>query len=159
MIRIGHGYDVHKFGEGNEITIGGVKIPYIKKLIAHSDGDVLVHAIADALLGACGERDIGYHFPDNDNKYKNIDSMILLSKVVEIISKKGYSVGNIDCTVIAQEPKMMMYISQMRSNIAKILLIDEDFVNVKATTEEKLGFTGRGEGISAHCVCIIKSKE
>lgn len=159
MIRIGHGYDVHKFGEGNEITIGGVKIPHTKKLIAHSDGDVLVHAIADSLLGACAERDIGYHFPDNDDKYKNIDSMILLSRVVEIISKKGYTVGNIDCTVIAQEPKMMPYILQMRKNIANILLVNEEFVNVKATTEEKLGFTGRCEGISAHCVCIIKSKE
>ena len=159
MIRIGHGYDVHKFGEGNEITIGGVKIAYKKGLIAHSDGDVLVHAIADALLGACAERDIGYHFPDNDDKYKNIDSMILLSNVVAIIAKKGYIVGNIDCTIIAQEPKMMPFISQMRTNIAKTLLVDEEFVNVKATTEEKLGFTGRGEGIAAHCVCIIKSKE
>ena len=141
-MRIGHGYDVHRFCQGEHITIGGVKIPFNKALLAHSDGDVLVHAIADSLLGACAERDIGFHFPDNDSAYKNIDSMILLSKVGEILIKKGYIISNIDCTVIAQAPKMSSYIPQMRENIAKTLNISVDQVNVKATTEEKLGFTG-----------------
>lgn len=158
-MRIGHGYDVHRFGDGDSIVIGGVRIPYIKGLIAHSDGDVLVHAIADSLLGAAAEHDIGYHFPDNNDKYKNADSMKLLATVNNIIKEKGYSIENIDCTVIAQMPKMAPYIEDMRSNIAKTLGVCIDCVNVKATTEEKLGFTGRGEGIAAHSVCLIRKKE
>lgn len=158
-MRIGHGYDVHRFCDGDFIVIGGVRIPFVKGIMAHSDGDVLVHAVADALLGAAGERDIGFHFPDTDDKYKNIDSMKLLSRVNEIIIDKGYKIENIDCTVIAQAPKMSSHIMKMRENIAGTLCIDPDLVNVKATTEEKLGFTGRGEGIAAHCVCLIGNKE
>ena len=158
-MRIGHGYDVHRFCDGDRIVIGGVKIPFEKGILAHSDGDVLVHAVADALLGAAGERDIGFHFPETDEKYKNIDSMKLLSRVNEIILNKGYRIENLDCTIIAQAPKMSPHIMKMRDNIAKTLCIDPDLVNVKATTEEKLGFTGRGEGISAHCVCLLCNKE
>lgn len=158
-MRIGHGYDVHKFCEGDYIIIGGVKIPFTKKLLAHSDGDVLAHAIADSLLGACAERDIGYHFPDNDPAYKNADSMVLLAKVGEIVNQKGYVLSNVDCTIVAQAPKMLPYIPQMRENIAKALNVSVEEINVKATTEEKLGFTGRGEGISAHSVCLIMNKE
>ena len=158
-MRIGHGYDVHKFCEGDSIVIGGVKIPFSKKLLAHSDGDVLVHAIADSLLGACAERDIGYHFPDTDPKYKNINSLFLLKEVGQILNNKGYIISNIDSTIVAQAPKMLPHIQQMRINIACALGIGVDQVNVKATTEEKLGFTGRGEGISAHSVCLILSKE
>jgi 2-C-methyl-D-erythritol 2,4-cyclodiphosphate synthase len=158
-MRIGHGYDVHRFTDGNEIIIGGISIPYEKTLLAHSDGDVLIHAIADALLGAAGERDIGYHFPDNSNEYKNIDSKILLARVKEIISKKGFEIEYIDSTIVAQAPKMSPYIEKMREALSKTLGIDYTLVNVKATTEEKLGFTGRKEGISAHAVCLLKSKE
>lgn len=158
-MRIGHGYDVHRFTDGDYVIIGGVKIPYEKRLLAHSDGDVLAHAIADSLLGAAGERDIGYFFPDTDSSYKNADSMMLLARVAEIIDKKGYYILNIDSTIIAQAPKMMEHIPSMRINLAKALSIDADRVNVKATTEEKLGFTGRKEGISAHSVCLLKSKE
>jgi 2-C-methyl-D-erythritol 2,4-cyclodiphosphate synthase len=158
-MRIGHGYDVHRFTDGNEIIIGGISIPYEKTLLAHSDGDVLIHAIADALLGAAGERDIGYHFPDNSNEYKNIDSKILLARVKEIISKKGFEIEYIDSTIVAQAPKMSPYIEKMREALSKTLEIDYKLVNVKATTEEKLGFTGRKEGISAHAVCLLKSKE
>lgn len=158
-MRIGHGYDVHRFCDGDHIIIGGVEIPFSKKLLAHSDGDVLAHAIADSLLGACAERDIGYHFPDTDPAYKNADSMILLAKVGDIVKSKGYVLSNVDCTIVAQAPKMLPFISQMRENIARALNVDVDQVNVKATTEEKLGFTGRGEGISAHSVCLIMKKE
>ena len=157
-MRIGHGYDVHRFCEGEYIVLGGVKIPFSKGLLAHSDGDVLAHAIADSLLGASGQRDIGYFFPDNDNQYKNIDSMILLEKVRAILSDAGYGIVNIDSTIIAQAPKMAPHIENMRKNIAQALSIDYNDVNIKATTEEKLGFTGRGEGISAHSVCLLKSK-
>ena len=157
-MRIGHGYDVHRFCEGDYVIIGGVKIPFTKKLLAHSDGDVLAHAIADSLLGAAGQRDIGYFFPDTDEEYKNADSMVLLSRVREIISEVGYEIVNIDSTIVAQAPKMMMHIMNMRENLAAALGIDIDQVNVKATTEEKLGFTGRGEGISSHSVCLIKRK-
>lgn len=157
-MRIGHGYDVHRFCDGEFVIIGGVKIPFTKALLAHSDGDVLAHAIADALLGAAGERDIGFHFPDNDNKYKNANSLVLLAKVKEIISGCGYDIENIDSTIVAQAPKMMMHIMDMRKNLANALGIEATRVNVKATTEEKLGFTGRGEGISAHCVCLLKNK-
>ncbi len=158
MIRIGHGYDVHRFCDGDFIVIGGVKIPHEKKLLAHSDGDVLIHAIADALLGAAALGDIGYHFPDTDISYENIDSMILLSRVKDLLASKGYIVGNVDSTIVAQAPKMMNYIQNMRQNIARVLEISVDSVNVKATTEEKLGFTGRKEGISAHAVCLIMEK-
>ncbi len=157
-MRIGHGYDVHRFTEGDYIIIGGVKIPYDKKLEAHSDGDVLAHAIADALLGACGERDIGYFFPDTDIKFKNANSLELLASVKKIITDKGYEICNIDSTIIAQAPKMAPNIESMRINLANALTIDKDDVNVKATTEEKLGFTGRKEGISAHAVCLLKRK-
>lgn len=154
-MRIGHGYDVHRFTNGDYIVIGGVKIEYCKSLLAHSDGDVLVHAICDALLGAAGQRDIGYHFPDTDQKYKGISSLQLLSLVGELLVSLGYSISNIDSTIIAQSPKMKPYIEEMKENIAKSLNIYVDKVNVKATTEENLGFTGRGEGISAHAVCLI----
>ena len=157
-MRIGHGYDVHKFTEGDHIIIGGVKIPFEKKLEAHSDGDVLAHAIADSLLGACGERDIGYFFPDTDIKYKNANSLDLLSNVKKIISDKGYDICNIDSTIIAQAPKMAPHIESMRVNLANALGINADDINVKATTEEKLGFTGRKEGIAAHAVCLLMRK-
>ena len=157
-MRIGHGYDVHRFCDGDYVIIGGVKIPFTKKLLAHSDGDVLAHAIADSLLGAAGQRDIGYFFPDNDEKYKNANSMFLLTRVGEIIGEAGYEIENIDSTIIAQAPKMMPHILNMRENIARALSVDVNQVNVKATTEEKLGFTGRGEGISAHSVCLLKNK-
>ena len=158
MIRIGHGYDVHRFCDGDLIVIGGAKIPYEKKLLAHSDGDVLLHAISDALLGAAALGDIGYHFPDTDEAYKNIDSLILLKRVNDLLKDNGYTVCNIDSTIIAQAPKMAHYIDLMRQNIADALEIPKSCVNVKATTEEKLGFTGRKEGISAHAVCLIESK-
>jgi len=157
-MRIGHGYDVHRFCEGEYVILGGVKIPFSKGLLAHSDGDVLAHAIADALLGAAAERDIGFHFPDNDDKYKNANSLELLAKVKQIISSKGYEIENIDATIVAQAPKMMGHIMEMRNNLARALCIDIFQVNVKATTEEKLGFTGRGEGIAVHSVCLLKSK-
>ncbi|MBQ8545832.1 MAG: 2-C-methyl-D-erythritol 2,4-cyclodiphosphate synthase [Clostridia bacterium] len=158
-MRIGHGYDVHRFCDGDHITIGGVKIPHSQTLLAHSDGDVLAHAIADSLLGACAERDIGYHFPDTDQQYKDINSMLILTKVAEILDKKGYKISNIDSTIVAQAPKMLPYIPSMQQNIARALKIKVDQVNVKATTEERLGFTGREEGISAHSVSLIMNKE
>ncbi len=157
-MRIGHGYDVHRFTEGNYIVLGGVNIPYEKALLAHSDGDVLAHAIADALLGAAGQRDIGYHFPDNDEKYKNANSLKLLAKVNDILFNEGYTISNIDATIIAQAPKMAPHIMQMRQNLANALQIPVFNINVKATTEEGLGFTGQKEGIAVHSVCIIKSK-
>lgn len=158
MLRIGHGYDVHAFADDRKCIIGGVEIPYEKGLLGHSDADVLLHAISDSLLGAAALGDIGKHFPDTDPQYKGADSIVLLENVVSLISSKGYTVNNIDATVIAQAPKMAPYIQQMRQNIANALKVDVDFVNVKATTEEKLGFTGRKEGVSAHCVCLIESK-
>lgn len=158
MLRIGHGYDVHAFADNRKCIIGGVEIPCKKGLLGHSDADVLLHAISDSLLGAAALGDIGKHFPDTDPKYKGADSLKLLSCVNTLISEKGYSVVNIDATVIAQMPKMAPHILSMRENIAKALGVDVDFVSVKATTEEKLGFTGRKEGISAHCVCLIEKK-
>lgn len=155
-MRIGHGYDVHKFAENRKCIIGGVEIPFEKGLLGHSDADVLLHAICDALLGAAALGDIGRHFPDNDNSFLNIDSRILLRKTVQLLEEKGYKVGNIDATVIAQKPKMAPYISQMAENIAKDCKTDIKNINVKATTEEGLGFTGALEGISAHAVCIIE---
>jgi 2-C-methyl-D-erythritol 2,4-cyclodiphosphate synthase len=154
--RIGHGYDVHRLVEGRDLILGGVKIEYEKGLLGHSDADVLLHAISDAILGACAERDIGFHFPDNDQSIKGISSLVILAKCGEILASHGYSVSNIDATVIAQAPKLAPHIQAMRKNIANALNIEPDAVSVKATTEERLGFTGSGEGISAHAVCIIE---
>ena len=155
-IRIGHGYDVHKLVEERRLILGGVDIPYEKGLLGHSDADVLLHAISDALLGAAALGDIGKHFPDTDAAYKNADSLVLLSKVNDIIGAAGYRVSNVDATVIAQAPKLAPHILKMRENIAKALDTDLDAISVKATTEERLGFTGSGEGISAHAVCLIE---
>lgn len=157
-MRIGHGYDVHKLVMGRKLIIGGVEIPCEKGLLGHSDADVLIHAVIDALLGAAALGDIGMHFPDTDQRYKGADSLMLLKYVMDMINEKGYEIGNIDATIIAQGPKMAEYIKEMRKNIARVLKADIDCINVKATTEEHLGFTGRCEGISAHCVCIIKNK-
>ncbi len=156
MIRIGHGYDVHRLVEGRKLILGGVNIPYEKGLLGHSDADVLLHALCDAMLGAAALGDIGKLFPDNDMKYKDIDSMILLEETVSALKEKGYSLVNVDVTVIAQAPKLSPYIKEMRENIAKKIGVDIDKISVKATTEEKLGFTGSGEGISAHAVCLIE---
>ncbi len=154
-MRIGHGYDVHKLVHGRRLVIGGVTIPHDSGLLGHSDADVLLHAICDALLGAAALGDIGKHFPDSSEEFKGIDSRILLRKTVSLISQKGYSVVNIDATVIAQKPRLSGYTERMRENIAADCGIAPDCVNVKATTEEGLGFTGAQEGISAHAVCII----
>ena len=154
-MRVGMGYDVHKLVEGRDLIIGGVKIPHTLGLLGHSDADVLLHAIMDALLGAAALGDIGKHFPDTDPKYKGISSMKLLEHVAGLIVEKGYIVENIDATIIAQAPKMRPHIDTMRENIAKALLIDVGQVNVKATTEEGLGFTGSGEGISSQAICLV----
>lgn len=154
-MRIGHGYDVHKFAENRDLIIGGVNIPYEKGLLGHSDADVLLHAVCDALLGAAALGDIGKHFPDTDPKFKGIDSMLLLKKVAELLKENGYKIMNIDSTVLAQRPKLAPYILKMRENISDALGVDMDFVSVKATTEEGLGFTGAGLGIAAHAVCLI----
>ncbi len=154
-MRIGHGYDVHRLCEGRKLIIGGVEIDHEKGLLGHSDADVLLHAISDALLGAAAMGDIGAMFPDTDPAFKDADSLVLLRKVVLRLHDAGYNVVNIDATIIAQQPKMRPHIDDMRRNIADALDVDVDYVNVKATTEEKLGFTGNCEGISAHCVCII----
>ena len=155
-MRIGHGYDVHRLVEGRDLILGGVKIPYEKGLLGHSDADVLLHAVSDALLGAAGLGDIGRHFPDTDPKYKGADSLELLRQVYRKISEKGYRVGNIDVTMIAQRPKLKDYIPQMQANNAAAVGTAPDRVNVKATTEEKLGFTGTGEGMSCHAVCLLE---
>lgn len=155
-MRIGHGYDVHRLVEGRDLILGGVKIGYEKGLLGHSDADVLLHAVSDALLGAAGLGDIGRHFPDTDPKYKGADSLELLRQVYRKISEKGYKVGNIDVTMIAQRPKLKDYIPQMQANIAAAVEAEPDRVNVKATTEEKLGFTGTGEGMSCHAVCLLE---
>lgn len=154
-MRIGHGYDVHRFCDGRPLILGGVEIPYGKGLLGHSDADVLLHAISDALLGAAALPDIGRLFPDNDEKYKGIDSKILLKEVGMRLASSGYKIVNIDATVIAQKPKLSPYIEEMRSTVAQVLGIEKSAVNVKATTEEGLGFTGELLGISAHSVCII----
>ena len=154
-MRIGHGYDVHRFAENRKCIIGGVEIPYEKGLLGHSDADVLLHAVSDAILGACAMGDIGHLFPDTDPEFERADSLVLLKKVVEEVGAKGYKVGNIDSTIIAQAPKMAPYINDMRANISKACNVDIDAVSVKATTEEKLGFTGALQGISAHAVCIM----
>ena len=155
-MRIGHGYDVHRLVEGRDLILGGVKIPYEKGLLGHSDADVLLHAVSDALLGAAGLGDIGRHFPDTDPKYKGADSLELLRQVYRNISEKGYRVGNIDVTMIAQRPKLKDYIPQMQANIAAAVGTAPDRVNVKATTEEKLGFTCTGEGMACHAVCLLE---
>ncbi len=155
-MRIGHGYDVHRLVSGRPLILGGVEIPFEAGLLGHSDADVLLHAVCDALLGAAALGDIGKHFPDNDKTYENIDSRILLRKTVALLAKKGYNPLNIDATVIAQKPKLAPFISQMRENIAADCGISPDCVNVKATTEEGLGFTGDLSGISAHAVCLIE---
>ncbi len=154
-MRIGHGYDVHRLVEGRRLIIGGVEIPYEKGLLGHSDADVLLHAISDSLLGAAALGDIGAIFPDTDPAFKDADSLILLKDVVKRIADAGFRPVNIDATIIAQQPKMRPYIDEMRANIAGALGVTVDCVNVKATTEEKLGFTGSGEGISAHCISLL----
>lgn len=156
-MRVGMGYDVHKLAEDRDLIMGGVKIPHTLGLLGHSDADVLLHAIMDAMLGAAALGDIGKHFPDTDPAYKGISSMKLLEHVQKLLREKGYSVGNIDATIIAQRPKLRPYIGEMEKNIAKVLEISEDQVNVKATTEERLGFTGREEGIAAQAVCLIET--
>ncbi|MBR3868250.1 MAG: 2-C-methyl-D-erythritol 2,4-cyclodiphosphate synthase [Clostridia bacterium] len=157
MIRVGHGYDVHRFAENRDLLLGGVKIDYEMGLLGHSDADVLLHAVSDALLGAAALGDIGKHFPDSDERYKGIDSMILLRHVVSLLKEKGYTVVNVDATVIAQKPRIGKYTQQMAENIASACGVETDRINVKATTEENLGFTGRLEGISSHAVCLIES--
>ena len=156
-MRIGMGYDVHKLVDNRPLIIGGVEIPYHLGLLGHSDADVLLHAVMDALLGAAALGDIGKHFPDTDEAYKGISSMVLLEKVGELLEEKMFLIDNIDATIIAQAPKMRPYIDTMRENIAKALKIDIDQVNVKATTEEGLGFTGSGEGISSQAICLLTS--
>lgn len=156
MFRIGHGYDVHRLTEGRKLILGGVDIPYEKGLLGHSDADVLVHAIMDSILGALVLGDIGKLFPDNDSAYKGADSIKLLEKVISIAEEKGFTVGNIDSTILCQAPKLAGYINNMRENIAKACNTDIGNISVKATTEEKLGFTGSGEGIAAHAVCIME---
>lgn len=153
--RIGHGYDVHRLVLGRSLTLGGVAIPYEKGLLGHSDADVLLHAICDALLGALALGDIGKHFPDTDPQYAGIDSRLLLSRTAELIREKGWQIGNIDATVVAQAPRLSPYIQQMRKNIADALGLPLEAVSVKATTEEHLGFTGEGLGIAAHAVCLL----
>ena len=153
--RIGHGYDVHRLVECRDLILGGVHIPHHLGLLGHSDADVLLHAISDALLGACALGDIGKHFPDTDEEYRGADSLVLLACVKELISNAGYKIGNVDATIIAQAPKLAPFIPQMRLNIARALEIELDTVSIKATTEEHLGFTGEEKGISAHAVCLI----
>ena len=154
-MRVGMGYDVHKLVEGRELIIGGVNIPYEKGLLGHSDADVLIHSVMDSILGALALGDIGKHFPDTDEKYKGIDSIKLLQFVYNLMIEKGYNIGNIDCTIIAQSPKMAPYIYSMRENISKSLNTDIENINVKATTEEGLGFTGSKQGIAVQSICML----
>ena len=156
-MRIGHGYDVHRLVEDRLLILGGVTVPYEKGLLGHSDADVLTHAVMDALLGAAGLGDIGKHFPDTDPAYKGADSLKLLDHVMEVLKDHGWQVGNVDATIIAQRPKLAPYIPQMRDNLAARMGVEPGQVNVKATTEEKLGFTGSGEGMSAHAVCLLSA--
>ncbi|MBR6191129.1 MAG: 2-C-methyl-D-erythritol 2,4-cyclodiphosphate synthase [Prevotella sp.] len=155
MFRIGMGYDVHRLVEGRDLWLGGIKIEHTHGLLGHSDADVLIHAICDALLGAANMRDIGYHFPDTADETDGIDSKILLAKTIDLIATKGYTVGNIDCTVCAERPKLNPHVEQMRKCLAQVMHTDEDNISIKATTTEKLGFTGRQEGISAYAVALI----
>ena len=158
-MRIGHGYDVHRLVPDRKLVLGGVTVPYELGLLGHSDADVLLHAVTDALLGAAALGDIGRHFPDTDPRYKGIDSRILLRHTVKLLAERGYRAGNVDATVIAQKPKLAPYIDRMKENIAADLGVDPDRVNVKATTEGRLGFTGREEGIAAHAVCLIEKAD
>lgn len=158
-MRIGHGYDVHRLVEGRKLILGGVEVPHTLGLLGHSDADVLTHAVMDALLGAAALGDIGRHFPDIDPAYAGADSLKLLDHVVELLEKKGYQVGNVDATILAQKPKLAPYIEKMRDNLAARMKVEPDQVNVKATTEEKLGFTGAEEGIAAHAVALLFLKE
>ncbi len=155
-MRIGHGYDVHRLTEGRKLILGGVEIPYEKGLDGHSDADVLLHAVMDALLGAAGMGDIGKHFPDTDQAYHNIDSRVLLRHVHSLLKEAGYELGNLDVTMIAQAPKLAPHLPQMVKNIAQDLETDTDRINIKATTEERLGFTGEGKGMSCHAVCLLE---
>ena len=155
-MRVGLGYDVHRLESGRDLIVGGVKIEYEKGLLGHSDADVLTHAIMDAILGAACLGDIGLHFPDTAGEYKDISSIVLLERVRDLIKEEGYEIGNIDATIIAQAPKMRPYIDAMREKIADALCIDINQINIKATTEEHLGFTGRGEGISSQAICLLK---
>lgn len=155
-MRIGIGYDVHKLVDDRKLFIGGIEIPYEKGLLGHSDADVLIHAIMDSILGALALRDIGYHFPDTDNEYKDIDSKILLKRVYEIMKEKNYKIGNIDSVIACQKPKLAPYIDDMKKVIAEILNTDVENISIKATTTEKLGFIGRGEGISSEAVCLLE---
>lgn len=157
-MRIGHGYDVHRLVEGRKLILGGVEVPHTLGLLGHSDADVLTHAVMDALLGAAALGDIGRHFPDTDPAYAGADSLKLLDHVVELLEKKGYQVGNVDATILAQKPKLAPYIEKMRDNLAARMKVAPDQVNVKATTEEKLGFTGAEEGIAAHAVALLSLK-
>lgn len=158
MMRIGHGYDVHKLVEGRELILGGVHIPHSLGLLGHSDADVLLHAISDAILGAAALGDIGKHFPDTDERFKGADSLVLLREVVRLVEQEGWRLGNLDAIIIAQQPKLRPYIDNMRQNIADACHADISQISVKATTEERLGFTGREEGISAHCVCLLEKE-
>ena len=155
-MRIGMGYDVHKLVEGRKLILGGVEIPYEKGLLGHSDADVLLHAIMDALLGAAALGDIGKHFPDTDPAYKGISSVKLLTHVMELLRQHHFAVGNVDAVIIAQKPKMAPHIPQMRKNLAQAMGVEEDRINIKATTEEGLGFTGRGEGIASQAICLLE---
>lgn len=155
-MRIGHGYDVHRLAEGRSLILGGVQIPYARGLDGHSDADVLTHAVMDALLGAAALGDIGRHFPDSDPAYLGISSLVLLDAVWKLVSEKGYRLGNLDVTVLAQKPKLAPYLPQMRINLALVLDVDPEQINIKATTEEHLGFTGREEGIACHAVCLLE---
>jgi len=157
--RVGFGYDVHRLAEGESLWLGGIEIPHTKGTVAHSDGDVLIHAISDALLGAAGLRDIGHYFPDTDDAFKNVDSKKLLLKVVRLLSESGFAVGNIDCTIAAQQPKLADFMPDMKRKLAEVLNIEKNSVGLKATTTERLGFEGREEGISAYAVALIYKKE
>ena len=157
-MRIGHGYDVHRLVEERKLILGGVDIPYEKGLLGHSDADVLTHSVMDALLGAAGMGDIGQHFPDTDPAFSGADSLKLLDHVVELLEEAGWKIGNVDATILAQKPKLAPHIPQMRENLAQRMRIQVNQVNVKATTEEKLGFTGAGQGMAAHAVCVLEEK-
>jgi len=154
-IRVGHGYDVHAFAEDRKLMLGGVQVPYERGLAGHSDADVLIHALCDALLGAVALNDIGHHFPDSDAQYKDRDSTLFLSHTVTLLQDKGWSVGNVDCTIMAQEPKIGPYVAAMKTRLAGLLMVDDDRVNIKATTTERLGFVGRLEGIAAEVVVLV----
>lgn len=155
-IRVGYGYDVHRLAENRDFWMGGVKIEHHLGLLGHSDADVLIHAICDAILGAANMRDIGFHFPDTDPKYKGADSKVLLQRTIELIATKGYRVGNVDCTICAERPKINPHVEAMRQCLASLMQVDEDAISIKATTSERMGFVGREEGIAAYCVALIE---